>query len=297
MKRFINGDTLANEARMRRELFKGAFLLVEGESDERLYGIFVDCDNCQTIICHGRENLFDTCRILNDNHFAGVLGVADADFDHIEGREPPFANLYYTDWHDAECMMLRGAALDRIISQFTSRDKLSSWCDSYGRDVRQHLLVHSASVGFLLWHSNKNGLGLSFDNLEAKEYFDRKSLVVDVAKLVKHVKNKSSRHDLPDDELIEGIYERQTLREDLWQIVRGHDVIDVLGYAFRYAWGTCTAHDVSLEVLEQSLRLAFPAEEFANTALFRRIREWEKENQPYLVLGLRRGDISVRDST
>jgi len=284
MRNFINGDTLANEARMRRVVFKGAFFLVEGESDERLYGIFVDGENCQIIICHGRENLFAACRILELVAFSGVLGIADADFEHLEGRIPPFTNVLFTDWHDAECMMLRGAAFDRVLSQFVSRDKFSAWCASYGPDVRRHLLSESAPIGYLLWHSVANQLGLVFDNLEVKEFLDRNSLALNVADLAQHVKNKSSRHELANDSLIAGIDERRKSSSDLWQVVRGHDFVDSLGYAFRYAWGNASAQAVSFDRLEQCLRLAFPAGEFAATALFRQIKQWEQNNYPFRIL-------------
>ena len=283
MKGFINGDTLANEARMRRAVFKGTFLLVEGESDERLFGIFVDYVHCQIIISHGRENLFDACRILDQAGVVGILAIADADFEHLEGRNPPVDCILFTDWHDAECMMLRGVAFDRLISQFVSREKFPAWCETHGSDVRQHLLNQSAPVGYLLWHSLANRLGLDFDNLEVKEFMERATLLTSVESLVQHVKNKSSRHDLTNEALMAGLNQRRGISSDLWQIVRGHDFADSLGYAFRYAWGSASAQSVAFDRLEQCLRLAFPAHEFAATGLFQRIKNWERSNPPYRI--------------
>lgn len=284
MKGYINGDTLANEARLRRAVFKGAFLLVEGESDERLFGIFADYDKCQMIICHGRENLFDACRILRQAGVVGILGIADADFERLIGRNPPVDCILFTDWHDAECMMLRGAAFDRLVSQFVSREKFGTWCGAHGSDVRQHLLNQSAMVGYLLWHSVANNLALDFDNLEVKEFMERATLVTSVEALVQHVKNKSSRHDLPTDQLVAGLNHRREMNDDFWQVVRGHDFVNSLGYAFRYAWGSASAQSVTFDRLEQCLRLAFPEQEFAATGLFQRIKNWERDNAPYRIL-------------
>lgn len=284
MKGYINGDTLANEARMRRTVFKGAFLLVEGESDERLFGIFADYDKCQIIICHGRENLFDACRILRQAGVVGILAIADADFEHLEGHTPPIDCVLFTDWHDAECMMLRGAAFDRLVNQFVSREKFAAWSSAHGPDARQHLLSQCAPIGYLLWHSVANRLGLDFDNLEVKEFMDRATLITNIESFVQHVKNKSSRHDLGNEQLIAGLKERQEMSSDLWQIVRGHDFADSLGYAFRYTWGSASAQSVTFDRLEQCLRLAFPAQEFAATRLFQGIKEWERNNVPYRIL-------------
>src|SRR5437016_2205089 len=162
MKDSINGATLANEARMRRSVFKGAFLFVEGDSDERLYGIFTNHEKCQIIICHGRANSFDACRNLREAGTLGILAIADADFEHLEGRNPPVDCVLFTDWHDAECMMLRGSAFERVVSQFISREKFATWSEDHGSDVRQYLLNQSVSVGYLLWHSIAGGLGLDF---------------------------------------------------------------------------------------------------------------------------------------
>lgn len=284
MKSFITGDTLANEARMRRSVFKGAFLFVEGESDERLYGIFTDYKKCQIIICHGRENLFDACRILRRAATLGILGIADADFANLERRPPPVDCILFTDWHDAECMMLRGAAFDRIVTQFVSYNKFMTWCETHGTDARQHVLNQSVIVGYLLWHSIANNLNLDFANLEVKEFTERVTLLTNIESLVQHVKNKSSRHDLPNNGLMAGIEQRRAMTNEFWQVVRGHDIVESLGYAFRYAWGNSPAQSVTFERLEQSLRLAFPVHEFASSGLFRKIKEWEQNNAPYRVL-------------
>lgn len=80
MKQYLTGDTLANDARMRRSLFRGAFLFVEGDSDRRLYGMFVDQKSCQLIISFNRANVIDATAILKNDAFSGALGIIDSDF-------------------------------------------------------------------------------------------------------------------------------------------------------------------------------------------------------------------------
>lgn len=284
MKEYLTGYTVANEARMRREVFKGSILLVEGDSDERLFGLLIDNDRCQIIICHGRQNLFDAAYQLEASAFPGILCIADSDFERLEGREPPHTNILYTDHHDAECMLLRGEGFERLISQFVSREKFANWCAEYGENVREHLLNESAVVGCLLWHSLTSGIGLGFDNLEIKEYADKERLTTRVDLLVEHVKNKSSRHDLSGDLLVKETLARREGCNDLWQVVRGHDFIDLLSFAFRYAWGSQAAQAVTRERLEQCLRLAFPVKEFASTRLFDSVQEWQRAKTPFRVL-------------
>jgi hypothetical protein len=290
MREFITGAILAGDARMRRTVFKGAFLFVEGESDDRFYGIFTDRRHCQIIICHGRENLFDACNTLDEAGFAGFLGIADADFSHLEGKSPPIANIIFTDFHDAECLMLQGQALGRVFLEFSSEARLSEWRQTHGIDPRTHLITLCVTIGNLLWHSLAEGLNLSFDKLEAKEFVGRHDLVLEAESLVQHVKNKSNRHDIQNEALLSGIESRRRLNGNEWQVLRGHDFVDLLHHALRHAWGN---QNVSRDRLEQGLRLAFPESEFATSGLFRRIKAWELANSPFRILN----DPLTRNST
>ena len=279
----INGHSLANDARMRRALFKGVFLYVEGPSDERFYHKFLEPNQCQIIICHGRANVSDACQILEVANFDGAIGIIDADFDRLEGKNTGRSNVFQTDMHDAENFMLSTVAFDKLIHEMATPDKLEAWQSNYTADVRGHLLQQAAHVCALLWHSLRSELKLCFDELEAKEYVDERSLTVDVPKLLNHVKNKSQRHDLPDDQLTAGIQDRLKECSDLWQLVRGHDVIDILSFALRRTLASWKALDVTPERLEQGLRLAYSEDAFSQTQLFCLIRQWESSHVRFRV--------------
>ena len=192
MKQFLSKYTVANDARMRRTLFKGALLLVEGSDDERFFAIFIDGASCRIVIAHGKENVIGACQILSSENFPGFLGIVDADFMHAEGQDSGSTNLLLTDWHDVECMMLSGEAFDRLLVQYSSEERLSRWRSTYGLNYRQYILGQIAAVGYLLWHSLEARHNLIFSNLEVKEYVDRQTLVVNHDDLINHVKNKST---------------------------------------------------------------------------------------------------------
>jgi Protein of unknown function (DUF4435) len=284
MNKFLNGHTLANDVRMRRSVWKEAFLFVEGDSDERLYKMFVDDLRCQIVITYGFANLIEACGILNSVRFKGFLGIADSDFSRAYGIVLPIPNVLLTDFHDSECFMLKGEAFNRVLAEFGSAEKLQEWCTKYGNDIKNHLLAESVKVGFLLWHSIRAKLDLIMRNLEIKEFVDRDSLQVDIERLINHTKNKSNRHDLNSADLETGMATLESSKPQPWQIVRGSDFIELLGYALRHSLGSCPAVDVSLARLEQSLRLAYSAEEFASTELFKAIMAWQQINTPYVIL-------------
>jgi len=158
LKQYITGHTLANDARMRRIKFDGSFLFVEGDSDDRLYGIFLHRGECQIIICYTRGNVVDVCLILNEAKFDGVAGIIDSDFDKLDGKIPPVGSVFQTDLHDAECMMLNSPAFEKLVQQYASREKMAEWESTHGTDLRGYILVRAAPVGALLRHSNADKL-------------------------------------------------------------------------------------------------------------------------------------------
>jgi len=283
LKSSLNPHTLANDARMRRALFAGAFIYAEGTSDAKLYGKFTEPNRCQIIIAHNRDNVVEACRILEADNFAGAIGIIDADFNHLEEKTSGLSSVFQTDMHDGECFMLSTCAFDKLLSEFASQDKLKAWQQSYSADVRSHLLQQAIIIGGLLWHSNQSGLNLCFKELEAKEYVDDGDLKVDVQKFVKHVKNKSQRHDLSDEQLVAGLQQRIKASDKNWQIVRGHDVIDLLCFAFRKTLGSWKAQDGTREHIERGLRLAYEEDDFSQTQLFVQIRGWEAAHAPFRV--------------
>ncbi len=270
---------------MRRELFKGAFLFVEGPTDGKFYGMFIDQGQCQIIIAYNRFNVIEACRILENEIFVGSIGIIDADFNHLEGKTPDVSSVFQTDMHDCECYMLSSIAFDKVLVEFTTQDKLAAWQKSYVTDVRNHLLQQSAIIGSLLWHSNRSALSLCFKELEAKEYVDHTDLKVDLPKFVSHVKNKSQgkAKELSHEQLIDGLQQCLKASDKTWQIIRGHDLIDLLCFAFRKTLGNWKAQESTREHIEIGLRLAYAEDDFYETQLFFLVHRWEAANPPFRV--------------
>jgi hypothetical protein len=134
-----------------------------------------------------------------------------------------------------------------------------------------------------IWHSNQSCLNLCFDELDFKEFVNDSDLRVDTLKLVRHVKNKSHRHDSPDEQLILGLQHCIASSNKNWYRVRRRDLIDILSVAFRKTLGSCKAQDITREHWELGLRLAYSEDAFSVTQLFLRVRQWETNNSPFRV--------------
>ncbi|MEE3363445.1 MAG: DUF4435 domain-containing protein, partial [Methanomethylophilus sp.] len=108
----LSSSDIANEVSMMRSAFKGTVLVVEGVSDSRLYGKFIDRENVRIIIAHSKNNVMQSVNLLRDKRKDNaVLGIIDRDMDALLGRKrsPP---LFPTDKRDLESTILASPAFD-----------------------------------------------------------------------------------------------------------------------------------------------------------------------------------------
>ena len=154
MKENISAKRIATAIRMTRgPSFSGAFLIVEGETDPRVYGRVIDEDSCRIIPSHGKEKAICVLEILENDNFTGVLAVVDADFWRLEGTEPTGSNLFITDTHDLETMILKSPALDKLLTEFGSADKIERFIQRPGKSIWDVLLDSGTPIGYLRWIS------------------------------------------------------------------------------------------------------------------------------------------------
>jgi fructose-1-phosphate kinase PfkB-like protein len=146
VRELLTPDRVANQIRLRRSTFLGAFLLVEGSSDKVFYERFIDKTVCELVIVAGKPSskirVMTVLRILEDSSFHGVLAIVDADFDRLETSAHHSPNLLRTDTHDLETMLIDSPALDKVIAEFGSEEKIAEF-----GSVRAALVDAGISIG------------------------------------------------------------------------------------------------------------------------------------------------------
>ncbi|MGH9854282.1 MAG: DUF4435 domain-containing protein, partial [Blastocatellia bacterium] len=94
MRELLTPADLANEIRMARSSYEGAFLVVEGQTDALFYKRLADSERCRLIVAHNKENVVEILMILEGGGFVGALAIADADFDVLEGKVFASSNIF-----------------------------------------------------------------------------------------------------------------------------------------------------------------------------------------------------------
>jgi len=266
---------LANEVRLKRTQHSGSFLLLEGPDDSRFYRRFIQPEQCHIIIAFNKDNLISAISLLDVAGFHGVLGVVDADFDVLELRGLPSVNIVRGECHDVEAMLVRSPALDAVLHEFASPEKLESFEGRFGGPLRSWLVETARCLGYLRWYSLTTGLNLCFDGLRFSRFIDARTLRLDRAALLAEIKNRSQNPALSDDELIAGGWPIDR-NDDPWQVCCGHDMVELLCLALRRAIGT--RHGLTTDDVARSLRLAYSPEDFSRSELRAAICQWEVNN-------------------
>jgi hypothetical protein len=309
LRELLTPESIANTLRMSRSQFAGVFLLVEGDTDSRFYRLLVD-KSAHVKAANNRDNALKVLDILKRGAVLGVAAIVDADFSRVESERPKkrqhrqiptkarrtkqspklqrrrwlsVKNLFVTDGHDLEMMLLRSPALEKLLGEFAS-EKLVAFETNQKTKLRERLLEGAAPIGYLLWYSLQEALGLRFEDLSFGKFIDEKTLLVNEKELVTAIKNHSGRHDLKSDELQAKLKALRKAAHDLWQVCCGHHVLEILSFALRKTIGTYNKGEATREALERSLRLAFERVHFKETRLYRKLLRWQSTHPPFVLI-------------
>jgi hypothetical protein len=283
MKEHINPSYIANQIRLLRnqpQYTEHSFLIAEGDTDARVWKNLVDSTKCRVEIAHNKDNAVAVLNILEKGNFVGVLAVVDADFDILEGTVSLSQNLLFTDTHDLETMLLKSPALEKVLSEHGSEDKIKS----FAQDIRETLLESAKVIGYLRWASLKFDYCLKFEDLAFNKFINKETLALNESDLIKTIKNNSQKLGLDETEVKAKMDSLKTNTQDIWYICCGHDMIAILSIALCKALGSCNSKQVEPNVLEINLRLAYESAHFRLTKLCITIQTWEQTNQPFQVL-------------
>jgi hypothetical protein len=284
MREFLTVDRVANQIRLRRSTYSGTFLLLEGTSDKIFYERFVDKLSCELVITAGKpsskQRAIAILEILEKSNFQGVLAIVDADFDRLQNTTHTSPNLFLTDTHDLETMLIQSLALEKVISEFGSEEKITQ----LNRDIREVLISVGVVIGYLRYISQSDELNLTFEGITFSKFIDEKNWQFNEVKLIQEIKNKSQAFYLKDEDLEKRLITEKSNNQDPWQVCCGHDLVEILSLGLRKAIGTNKTVDVEANSLERNLRLAYEVAYFYKTQLYWKIRTWETNNQPFYLL-------------
>lgn len=279
MREQITPDRIANSIRLLRSDHEGVFLIVEGHSDKLIYERLVNKQEVRITIASGKNNAIKALSILEKENFCRVFAVIDADFSRIEQQIPDSNNLFLTDEHDLEMMLIKSAAFDKLLKERGSEEKIAA----FSKDIRETLLKLGQEIGKLRLLSLRNKLDLKFEGLKFGKFIDKEKLSINIDELIRSIKNHSQKLSLDEQQIKQDLSVISDENHDPWQLCCGHDFISILAIALLKVLGTWDTNDVKKEDLERELRLAYELSYFYQTQIYQLMVNWQSNNHPYQI--------------
>ena len=277
MREFIAASDIANEISMKRSLFSGSFLVVEGITDMRLYGKFIDRYECEVIPAHSKDNVRLSVSASDRRNDKKVIGIMDSDTDRLKGirRTPP---LFMTDCRDSETMMIRSPALEDVLTEYCDPEKLERFVGRYG-EVRDSLTASCYPLGLMMYVSEENDYDLSFKDLDHDLFISKRDLKSDMKEMAGAVIRNSPYTRIDRQTLLTKLAKEMKDGHDPWDVCRGHDMVSVLAIGLREIFGSYNCKYIKSGELAGAMRLAYDGASFTGTELHKDTEEWCLRNK------------------
>lgn len=280
----ISGHTLAATIKLESAVHSGAFLLLEGDTDARLFQKFKHTD-CSIIVCFNRDNVIRTMVELIEDEVVAVA-IVDRDYDSYILPEAIRDVTCVTDFNDIEVMIAASPALEHVVAEFGSAQKTEAETALAEKPLNDLVFEWASTVGAIRFSSHRNGWNLNFKNMSFR-FSDNRSPVISLEDTINLVvqrttatPNRPSAADVSAK--VEAVLGATV---DKKQICRGHDVVRVLAKALRNKIGTCSDFDSDERCckLAANLRLAYEFEYFARTSIFSKLKDIERQTAKNLL--------------
>lgn len=265
---------------MERQIHKGSFILVEGETDELRIGKFIDKCSCSIIIAFGKSNIIQAIELLLDDGIPGCLGMMDADFDRVSGALPDDEGIILSQHHDFDLDVICSPALTRYLKEVADEAKLKAFGGSDG--VLKYVAESIRALSAARWANQREKLKYRLKDMNVANFYD--DAAINKAALIDEIFAGRNPSAEARDKLSALIDKYAKLNVDILQITCGHDFCAALGIALRNQLGSRLGPQSWRSEVELHLRLTYDRADFENSPTFAAIKSWEAENEPYQVL-------------
>ena len=242
---------------------------VEGDDDIGLYGkflnsqlvyFFLTCD-CVFIV-----SILERLPEYNNQ----LIGIKDADFDNLRGVNYTLPNLFLTDTHDAETMMLQRSIINDIVFEYTHQQMPNVVNDAFGAlEWYSYLQYYNTDV-----ITSVNDDGIRFKGLSISTLFNGDTPVccADCLDIVRHHADNHRLVHFPTEAQLQS-FKAQKATTELFNLHRGHDVIRCIGILIR-CHTSSKGKKIGDNDIPRQLRIRYLFDDFQTTHLYDRLNSW-----------------------
>lgn len=274
MREHLTPDDISNLMGLERDVFDGVFVVVEGITDLRLYGKFIDKGRTRLVVAHSRDNAERSVREMSlRRRDRRVIGIVDSDLDLLDGKgaSPP---LFHTDLRDLEMMTVAAGSFDDVLAEYGDAEKIAEFEGKRG-SFREAVVSASYPIGLLMRISRDRRLGLSFKELDFRRFVNPRTVAIDEVGMVDAAMASSRDVHVGRRHILGALDDAMRYdRIDPWDAARGHDTVAILLVCLRSWFGGYNSRGLTEDELSGALRLAYSDEDFRSTELFSGTSDW-----------------------
>ena len=290
MEDHISAVRIANSIMLDKR-FRG-HILVEGTKDLKVYSKFFNREHVKLTQTFGKYKLREAYSILSQRNYDSKFAIRDADFLRISGNNKYDENfqddIYVTDGHDSEVMMITVRALEDMLSVALDIDALEKLEEKLGQSFRNWLFMLAYQVGCLRLANKRNNLGLSFkpttvdgNRLKFKKFICEKSFTIDLDQMIHIVWEYSKNRgiEVSDKPTIKARYDEISGGDHAsLEVINGHDVAEIICILANVGVKSKNQIFQHPNNVEEALALSFDRDKFRQTQLFGKIDSWSRRN-------------------
>lgn len=272
------GEVIA-EIKMEKAVYKGGFLLVEGDDDVVFWELrlieSINSHRVKIIKADGKLNAVNAAKLLDDENEQRTIGVVDADFDHVLSVSLETARLVFTDDSDLEMMLITSSALTKMLLQNKECIKSSNRYE-HEKALLDVAFDYGVCFGYVKLFNKKYEHGVGFDSIEPKycEAIPKKKKSGSIWVMLELGELKEKLHDdfcssagVSKEILAE--YIDSIVEIDKAKVVRGKDMMEVL-YLLMHEANCGIKNKVDLF---NRLNLAFEMTDLYKTKMFQSLKQ------------------------
>ena len=240
--------------------------IVEGDDDIKLYSKLFNNQTVyfHTLIVKGCEYFEDVLVECNPKYERNYFVIKDADFDCLNNQTYPYPNLFLTDTHDIETLILKD-------------DSLNSICCEYllpgGAFTSLNIMSDIKVLSYFKWYNNIHQLGINFDAPGFFNLYDGSNAIGidDCLRWVYNAPANQGRNVITSDVIMDFIANNNAV--DVLQLMNGHDVCDGIRAKIGYLKSNRNIVG-NKEDIPRCLRIKYSFADFMQTTLYSKINSW-----------------------
>lgn len=239
-------------------------VLVEGPDDKLLYQKLFNEDTTE-IEAVGNCGYFKKILEFNRDKSDRFIVIKDSDFENIIGFFYIYPNLFRTDTHDAETLMMTKKFKQNFKYEFL--ENKAEYLE-HVQNVKEEL----KPLSYIKLHNVANRLSLKFEKC-SKFYNGKPQLTLtDCINTIDEIpKNKLDQHHREED--IKATISKYP-EIDLMQLTNGHDLCEGIIYK-------CKTFNIKInkDAIPHHLRMQYSLEDFKKTKLYSDIMQWASKHK------------------